>query len=181
MPQLIPAAARSVLLPAHHRRAEHVTFVERLAEYKPRQVPELPSRAKRSGRRYEHAAQSMLRGFAGYIESPWLRFTDSLGARRMAQPDGLLIEPDCVFVFEIKSTHCIEAYCQLKLLYGPIVQWCYPQHRLVLIEICSEFSPTLRWPEPIVFCDDIVEVLQVHSGLAAVQWRRNDERRYAAE
>jgi hypothetical protein len=174
--ETLPAASHEVAFGAFRRRAPSVTFVERLTDYIPnrRNGKEVMTRAKRGGVRYERCVHAFLRNFAFYERNPWLRYIDRRGKSHICQPDGLFLREELVVIVEVKTNHCLDAYAQLTDLYLPVVRYAYPEHPIVRLEICSTFTPTIKWPEPIALLRRIDDVFELRGGCAALQWRRGD-------
>lgn len=144
--------------PPKFRGAENVVWA-RLGP--PRPTTSAPrraasSQAARVGLRYEDRIQQWLVAELGssYLPSPWIEYEDRKGRGR-CQPDGLLITPSSVVVFEIKIRHMPEAWWQLRKLYEPVVTALY-KRPIKLIEVVSSFDPAMPFPEPIEMIEDLV-------------------------
>lgn len=98
--------------------------------YFSRDPPDFVRRPKRTGARgrgvrYEEEAKKHLSKLLGYefVPGPWMVFIDATG-KRWCQPDGLWIDVvrGRITIIEIKYSHCIDAYYQLKELYEPVLR-----------------------------------------------------------
>lgn len=73
-------------------------------------------------------------------------------------PDGLLIwdlEHEVQFIIvEIKTVHSADAFHQLELYKQVVSKWTWPGATIHTLEICGEYSPSIRLPRPVVLVDD---------------------------
>lgn len=112
------------------------------------------------GVRYEKRVQEFLADCYGgrYAPSPWFRFFAN-SKWRWCQPDGLLFDPKrgIINIVEVKHSHTSDAWWQTKHLYGPVVQWLFPQRlwRIQFVEICRWYDPQTPFPEPIRMTPEI--------------------------
>jgi hypothetical protein len=129
--------------------------------------------AQKSGLRYEAQIQRNLQGlFASYEAGTSLHFLDS-GSARTAQPDGIIVYSDYIFVFEIKYQHCPEAWWQLERLYKPLLQLAFPRRPISVVEICRSYDPSMPFPCRVTRFDDLVEwVSEPQEGFGVLEWRR---------
>lgn len=125
--------------------------------------------AQRRGLVFERRTlQHLSQTFSEFEQSRWLRYQNSDGTH-VCQPDGFVELLDCVLLFEVKYTHCIEAYWQLRHLYGPILAHLYKKP-VKCIEVPRSFDPAVPWPEDIVLVTNILELALVKNSDFGVYW-----------
>jgi hypothetical protein len=92
---------------------------------------------------------------ASYLPGPWIRLHTADGAVHWCQPDGLIHSDyeQRVIVCEVKSSHVINAYWQLKAKYEPVVRVLFPGCEVTLIEFARVGDAMIPWPEPINLVD----------------------------
>jgi hypothetical protein len=103
--------------------------------------------------------------------APELRFTDN-GVQRIAIPDGVLPLRDFGFVFEIKYSHCPEAWWQTEKLYKPLLEkwFCRP---FSSIEICRHYDPAVPFPSPVTLIGDLEEwCAEPRTEFGVFEWRK---------
>jgi hypothetical protein len=128
--------------------------------------------AQRLGLRYERIVQDRIREiFPGYVAGAYIHFCDDL-VYRTAQPDGLLVFDDYLFIVEIKYQHVPEAWWQLDQLYKPLAQKLWPQKEIGLLEICRIYDPATPFPCDVTLFDDLREwVSQSRKEFGVLVWR----------
>lgn len=107
------------------------------------------------GRRYESQVQRYLEDLfmAHYIPEPIISFMDN-SLYRTIRPDGVLVEKDFVFIFEMKYQHVPEAWWQLEKLYKQALVSLY--HRPIsLVEICRSYDPATPFPCEVELVSDL--------------------------
>lgn len=113
--------------------------------------------SQKAGLRYEEHVQNVLQTkFSNYMPGPYLHFKDR-GVVRTAQPDGVLLFDDYLFIFEVKYTHCPEAWWQLEKLYAPLLRQLFPSRTVGLVEVCRSYDPSTPFPCAIECFDCIIE------------------------
>lgn len=126
--------------------------------------------AQRAGIAFEVRVHDVLSAIYGvnYRPHPAILYEDNRGHRR-AIPDGILRLGSTLVVVEVKLSHTDRAWWQLRRLYIPLLnQLTIPSVRVVGIEICHNFDPDTRWPEPFSF---LTSIHALNSGLGVIQWR----------
>ena len=119
-----------------------------------------PTAAQKAGIRYEAKAQIHLASILpGYQVAPHIYFTDDDGWRYVV-PDGLLIRPSVVFVFEIKIRHMIDSWWQLRKVYVPVLEASDLRLPVVPIEVCQSYDPSVVYPEPVETVNDLEAALR---------------------
>lgn len=113
-------------------------------------VPRGGTAAQKAGRHYEQRVQDVLQEI--YVDkfraSPSILYRDKKSRLRRAIPDGLLDVGNYLLVIEIKLTHTEKAWWQLERLYAPLVQHLFLNRRILLVEICRSYDPTIQFPLP---------------------------------
>ncbi len=109
--------------------------------------------ALRAGKKYEQRCHEVLsrqwENLGSYLPGPWISFHDQNRKRRLCQPDALFIRSDgSVLIVEMKLTHTLNAWWQLRRLYQPVVERLYNREAFVL-EVCRTGDPLMRYPEPV--------------------------------
>lgn len=113
------------------------------------------------GMRYEKAVHEYLveatlgRPDLDYLPGPWIEFHDKSG-KRWCQPDALILHREKKFgiIYEVKYSHCPEAYCQLVELYLPVCKKLYPGVTFGLIEVVHWHDPSVKFPARYNFTPD---------------------------
>ena len=121
------------------------------------EVSKADSAAKENGLRYENKVQRFLNECfdARYIPNPRIEFRDDLGPR-VCFPDGILLAPDRLVIFEIKIGHMPEAWWQLKRLYEPVLrEWRGTPSQVV--EVVKSYDPAVPFPVGIELIDNLQE------------------------
>jgi hypothetical protein len=78
----------------------------------------------------------------------WFSFKDDSGDR-ICQIDGLYERVDgTVVILEIKRSHTVDAWWQLRTLYQHVVKAWLEDHPVRVVEICQSFDPMVAFPEP---------------------------------
>ena len=130
--------------------------------------------AQKNGLRYERKAQDYLRRMFGvyFYDQPSIAFEDQRG-QGIAIPDGLAVGEDFAAIFELKFQHMPESWWQLRRKYEPLVQWMWPQSRIVLVEVCASIDPEMPYPERFEIVEDLeAYVAEAPSGaLGVFQWK----------
>lgn len=128
--------------------------------------------AQKNGLRYEAYVQAWLtERFDNYKPEPTIRCLDDQVAREL-RPDGLLVYPDRLFIFEIKYGHVPESWWQLEKLYKQALGRLY-QCPISLVEVCRSFDPAMPYPVPVTRILDLDDwVSQPRSDLGVYVWRK---------
>lgn len=111
------------------------------------------------GVRYENRVHLKMEDLYGerYLPSQWFKFGTEGNDIRWCQPDGLLFDvPNGVItVLEMKYNHTPNAWWQLRLLYGPLVQFVFPSFRIRVVEVCQWYDCNVAFPEPTVLTPSV--------------------------
>lgn len=171
IPQLESRAAGAIKVPPpRFRPLGHVSHVNlQNRDYVRAQGMTL---AQQAGLRYEAKVQEwMLTRFVNYLSGPVLSFLDDSVVRAL-KPDGLLIGPSHIVIFEIKHQHCPEAWWQLEKLYKVALDELY--HRPIsLVEICRSYDPAMPFPCEVELVSDLEEWTLKHQPVFGVYvWRK---------
>ena len=141
-------------------------------------APRRATPRQKNGLRYERKVLEALESEAGFrlfVPSPWIEFTNQSG-RRFCQPDALGFHQEdkklVVTIFEIKLSHTIKAYWQLRRLYEPVVRRLLPKYEVRVCEITRHFDPFTPWPEPLALCMEPTVLKQLDAKTFGVlSWR----------
>lgn len=110
--------------------------------------------AKAAGLRYEKRVRQELEAQFGPAASfrYWLEFYQKGTYKRgLCELDALIQLRDGVLcIIEAKIKHTSDAWWQLRKLYQPLIQTLYPEHRVLVCEVCKFLDPAVPFPEPIV-------------------------------
>lgn len=131
------------------------------------------SAAQKAGLRYEAKAQDFLSSELSvrYYIAPYLHFLDMSGYRTLV-PDGVLLEFDTAYIFEIKSQHMPEAWYQLRRLYEPVLAQLCGVRQTSCIEVVRSYDPSMGFPEEVQLFNDLDEALRApRSSFKVLQWR----------
>jgi hypothetical protein len=131
------------------------------------------SAAQRAGKRYEKRVMAFLRDVfpARLHEAPWYQLVDNHGMR-YCQPDAILDLGTYIVVIEVKRTHSVDAWWQLRHLYEPVVSVASGNRQVGVLEICRSFDPAVRLPEPVSRIERITDIEgKPRSGFTVFQWR----------
>lgn len=122
------------------------------------------SPSQRAGLRYEARVNERLveeapRLSASYLPGPWIRYHVS-GGYSWCQPDGLLISPSRVVICEIKNTHVIDAYWQLRAKYEPVIRAMSPYlgREIYVVEFAGGGDALMPWPEQLNLATSLDEL-----------------------
>lgn len=130
------------------------------------------SEAQKQGLRYEAKVQDYLVArFRDYNPEPRISVLDD-GVARQLRPDGLLIYPDRVFIFEIKYQHMPEAWWQLEKLYKVALAKKY-HCPISLVEVCRSYDPAMPFPVPVTLIEDLESwVSKPRDEFGVLEWRK---------
>jgi hypothetical protein len=130
--------------------------------------------AHKIGLRYEAQVQDYLQSVLGnYDPTPVIRFTCN-GLQRIAIPDAVQQRSTHTVVFEIKYTHCPEAWWQLRRLYEPLLRRRLGK-AVTCVEVCRSYDPATLLPEPVVLIDDLQAwISEPRKEFGVFQWRKAD-------
>jgi hypothetical protein len=117
-------------------------------------TPGTTSKAQRLGKRYEHKVRkaiAKLNPKQTVVSGPWVTFMNASGSLRYCQPDIVMFDEEQkkAIIFEVKYTHTIDAYHQLKNLYLPTLQFIHRDYQFMLVEITRSYDGALKFPEEI--------------------------------
>ena len=141
VPVLVPAARqfRAPVGRIHNVRFEDVPYIRTRGN----------TAAREAGLRFEAKVQEHFTGiWPGYFAGPILHFTDDRG-HNLCIPDGILLLPDRVVVFEIKSQHMPEAWWQLCRKYRPVVEVWQTDRPVQGVEVVRSYDPAMPFPCPV--------------------------------
>lgn len=139
--------------------------------------PRKMTAAQKNGKRYERKVLSALASlWAGnkackFLSAPWVEYHDNRNEPRFCQPDAILIEEWKVFIFEVKLSHTISAFWQLKHLYRPVIQAMFPTRAIALCEVTKSFDPSVLFPERFHLYFDPLQFVSYPQDLGVLQWK----------
>lgn len=119
--------------------------------------PSFAQRGARRGRKrlgvlYEKDvhAHFMLRYGAQWRIGPWIKKLTETGQKEYRQPDALLVDPgqSKITIVEVKHSHTMEAWRQLRLRYQPLVEELFPGYGIACCEVVKFHDPFIKFPEP---------------------------------
>ena len=176
------SAPRSILPPLpshgfHPVRFKDISYAKRLLPGDhpiTRRRPRGSTASQRAGLSYQRRACDELRTLfkkESILVGPWIEYRAS-NRLHYCQPDCVAIATDRVYVFEMKLSTTTDAWWQLRHLYGPVVQYLYPDARLILVNVVKSHYPEVRFPEDSWTFEIGLEKLLERSSLERiVQWR----------
>lgn len=135
-----------------------------------RNLGEAKCGAKRRGVLYERKIFRRLSDLYAEIRiQPWFRYSD--GRRDyFLQPDAVLFNDVDIWLFEVKYSHCLDAFWQMTNYYRPVLLKAFGERPVRRIEICHDFYSEVQFPDPIRFSLDVEEFLSRSSyDLASVE------------
>ena len=104
--------------------------------------------AQIAGIRYETAAKLFLKQKMPYLKTGvWFDYEDD-EAKKLIQLDALIDHDHQIVIIEIKRSHCLEAWWQLRQLYQPVISAWRPGAETRVVEVCHSFDPDVIFPEP---------------------------------
>lgn len=129
--------------------------------------------AQKNGLRYEAYVQAWLRDqFENYNPEPTIRCLDNQVSREL-RPDGVLLYPDRVFIFEVKYSHVPESWWQLEKLYKVALGKLY-HCPISLVEVCRSYDPAMPYPVPVTLVTDLEDwISRPRSDLGVYVWRKS--------
>lgn len=109
--------------------------------------------AQKKGLAYERKVHQQLteRFPVTYKASPWIRYRCHEGGWKYCQPDGLLHLDDRLVIVEVKLSHCVDAWEQLRKIYEPVISKIY-EKPIALLEVAKWYDPLVLVPEPPQMC-----------------------------
>ena len=167
-----PASAPPAAHPYFIRSVPAATFLNARIEFdqKPPQ-PKVTQAAAKQGLRFEAKVLSALAADCGprFLPSPCFSFQVN-SKRGRAIPDGLLLSQDqtTATIVEIKLRHSGDAWWQLTRFYHPIAQEALRGLRVVLLEICKHYDPSVKLPRPVAFVDTVDEAAEIREAFHPV-------------
>lgn len=120
------------------------------------------TKAQRSGLQFQRRVEKALQEefFIETESSPWFRYRNSVGDQHWAQPDILVLLPEAIVVVEVKLTHTMAAWTQLRTLYMPLIEeWDGGRRRVLGVEVCRHYDRSVEFPE-------LTSFLLAHPGAA---------------
>lgn len=136
--------------------------------------------AQKAGKRYEAKVLTSLlqKNLGTTVIAPWISFEAKSQAFGFCQPDCLIFRNGYVVICEVKLTHTVDAYWQLRHLYGPILRSLEPQLPQIHLEITKSFDPKVTFPAEMVFSFDIDNLVKHFDSLPSnpsevfvLQWK----------
>ena len=112
--------------------------------------------SQKAGKLYEKKVLARLKDWTdGTIYPlPWIKFR--LGnSDRYCQPDALIHVGNTIVIVEVKLTHTLDAYWQLRRLYYPVVSTLFPGTTIRLCEVAKNMRPEVKYLEPIALTRDL--------------------------
>lgn len=134
------------------------------------------SAAQNEGLRFEEkVSQELTLRYEYFLPQVPFRFTTSYGTEKCIL-DGMLfkhrsLETHEIVLVEMKKRHTADAWFQLRQLYFPVVQKAFPRSSLRLLEICKQYEPGVRLPEPYKLHKTLCEYLESGAPFGVVSWR----------
>ena len=117
------------------------------------------TQAQKAGLRYEKKVLAYLRsGFPTTLLSPWIEYGNNAPYSCLCQPDAIHFHPkaEIATIIEVKYSHTKEAYSQLALKYFPVLRHLISSRwRINLLEFTRSVDPSIRFPVPLVFVDEL--------------------------
>lgn len=108
-----------------------------------------PTAAQKVGLKYEANFHRAATAFFGThyrtFQTRQLSFMDAHGWR-VCRPDGVYLDGDTIYLFEVKIRHTADAWWQLHRLYKPVLEQLAPGKRIICIEVCRNFDPAVHFP-----------------------------------
>lgn len=127
--------------------------------------------AKGQGVRFERKVHDVLLSrYPTYVSAMPIGFYSD-GRKQVAIPDGLLYTPAGTVIVEIKLRHCMEAWFQLRRLYGPLVEKALPG-KVKLLEICQHYEPEVKFPEQFQVVTSIEQFFAGEANIGVWLWGR---------
>lgn len=167
-----PAAGGPLLVPPpRFRPLGHVTHVGvSFSDYCQRGCG--ISEAQKQGLRYEaYVQEHLVARFDNYNPEPRVACLDD-GVCRELRPDGLLVYPDRIFIFEMKYQHVPEAWWQLEKLYKVALARYY-HCPISLVEVCRSYDPAMPFPVPVTLVSDLEDwVSRPRDDFGVYVWRK---------
>lgn len=164
------AKLRCDLRPVH--RAEIIPEDDRqVRNYAKQNVRE----RQRLGLRYERV---VLTNIAKYLPEvlggPWIRFRAER-ENGVCQPDGLWYNGGGrALVIEVKLTHTLDAWHQLRGKYVPVTRALYGIGEVQILNVVRAFDRSIPWPEDQLMFDNMEHALSNTSlGYRVLVWRGN--------
>ena len=105
--------------------------------------------SKGAGHRFEaFVANKLTETYPGFLSGVPFEYKTIYNPRATCIPDGLLVLPRGIVIIEVKLRRSMDAWFQLRHLYGPVVQKAFGiAPRLLTIEKYPD--PDVRFPEPV--------------------------------
>jgi hypothetical protein len=127
--------------------------------------------AQKSGLRYEkRVAEKLERTFgARFQREPCYRYETRSGGGR-CYPDGVICFGDRLLIVEIKLSHCLGAWKQLRGLYQPVVALAHGLPTEVA-EISRSYDPDVALPEPHALLLDPGELERPSAMFRVLRWK----------
>lgn len=110
--------------------------------------------AQKAGLRFERKVINLLKEcFPDLVPHQWFQWTDSEGAPRFCQLDGLLLSQKAAIIFEVKIRSTPDAWWQLAKKYKPVVEKATGRKVDALVQICRSFDPLTQYPVDVTHLD----------------------------
>lgn len=118
------------------------------------------SYAKRLGIAYQKKVEVFLTLELPKVEfQPHFRFSRVGREAESCFPDAIIDRGSSIVIVEIKLRHTYDAYAQLTRLYSPVVSKIYEGSEIRRLEICKQYDPAVKLPEPVDLITDLNEWL----------------------
>jgi hypothetical protein len=127
--------------------------------------------AQKSGLRYEKKVAERLEASFGvrFQREPCYRYETLSGGGR-CYPDGVICFGDRLLIVEIKLSHCLRAWKQLRQLYQPVVALAHGLP-VEVAEISRSYDPDVALPEPHALLLDPRELEQPSDLFRVLKWK----------
>lgn len=134
-------------------------------------VPAKASAAQKAGLAYERRVARELEREYGYRfqREPCYEY-ETKGGRGRCFPDALLCFGDRLVVIEVKLSHCLGAWKQLRGLYQPVVSVAHGLP-VQVVEISRSYDPDVSLPEPHVLLLDPGQLSEPSDEYRVLRWK----------
>lgn len=126
--------------------------------------------AQGAGHRFEAKVVKELEAqFGTFVSGIPFVFSTDYSPRTVCIPDGLIIWDKEVLIIEVKLSHTVDSWFQLRKLYGPVVGRAL-NRKVRLLEICKTYYKEESFPEPYRVYPSIGAFLLGGDDLGCVIW-----------
>lgn len=130
-----------------------------------------PKRGRRAvGFQFEATVARALNGrYPTFIDSLPIAFSDASGPRTVV-PDGLLFLPEAIVVLEVKLSHTVRAFWEMKLTYAPLLEKAF-RKAIRMLEVTKNYDPKDPFPVPTMITTKLDEFLSSKAQTGVLLWR----------